>query len=204
MAHSIGWGSLAPCSFLKLTDPPRPPAGLPFPKAMAGWVQPFLEVAFFPTNFVFGALWEYISIICLPGYSAKQEFVSLTTMPEARKLRGEKRFPEDTKVSTSPVPLTGTLLSLGSTAQWPCHVAAASPSVSRRFLLCHCSQIYSAGWEFLIWKSNVWKLPDLKLSTKIVSQWKFPCRRALFYASNYLKYSLLLRLLLNATLLPNA
>lgn len=201
MAHSIGWGSLAPCSFLKLTDPP---VGLPFPKAMAGWVQPSLEVAFYPTNFVFGALWEHIWIICLPGYSAKQEFVSLTTMPEARKLRGEKRFPEDTKVSTSPVPLTGTLLSLGSTAQWPCHMAAASPSVSRRLLLCHCSQIYSAGWEFLIWKSSVWKLHNLKLSTKIASRWKFPCHRALFYASNYLKYFLLLRSLLNATLLPNA
>ncbi|KAK7828459.1 hypothetical protein U0070_008968 [Myodes glareolus] len=45
-------------------------------------------------------------VALLGGYSAKQEFVSLTTMPEARKFRGEKRFPEDTKP-------TGKLLSDG-------------------------------------------------------------------------------------------
>jgi hypothetical protein len=58
-------------------------------------------------------------LICSPGYSAKQEFVFLTTMPEAEKLRGEKHFPEVPKVSTRFVPLTGILLSFRNTAQGP-------------------------------------------------------------------------------------
>ncbi|ERE92715.1 carbohydrate sulfotransferase 10 [Cricetulus griseus] len=49
------------------------------------------------------------------GYSAKQEFVSLTTMPEAGKLRGEKHLPEDTKP-------TGRMLSDGRPDQPPVYL----------------------------------------------------------------------------------
>lgn len=172
---------------------------------MAGWVQPFLEWHSIPPLSVSSALYKAVWITCLPGYSAKQEFVSLTTMPEAGKLRGEKHLPEDTKVSTSPVRLTGTLLFLRYTAQWPCHMGAAFPRGSHGFPPMPCSLTYSAGWESLIWKSNIWKPHGLKLfecqhgtTVEISTLWNFVlCIKSLK------TILLLLGLLLNAVLLPN-
>lgn len=102
-------------------------------------------------------------------------------MPEAEKLRGEKHFSEVMKVSTRSVLRQGyILLSFGNIAR-----GSGFPSGSPRFL--------AVSLQLRLWYQL--RIPNLKIQymrseqSEMVLQQKFPRRKALSHALNYLKYS---------------
>jgi hypothetical protein len=84
---------------------------------------------------------------CLPGYSAKQEFLFLTTVPEVGKLPEEKHFPEELQVGSRPVPsdMDSAVLRdpcMVSPSHRMCFLHLPLPSVVSTH---HCSLLYNSS-----------------------------------------------------------
>lgn len=86
------------------TDRPLPPNGFcGFVKRHSGVFESFYfwGLCSVPSTCAPFPFREDIQPLCLSVYSAKQEFLFLTTMPEVRKLPEEKHIPEELKVGTA-------------------------------------------------------------------------------------------------------